>query len=68
MLGAPGLEKVERFCAAHLSDRDAVGPQPERRTDEIGERGDAVLRAQGNQVWGSALQFAGVFDRNHPII
>ena len=29
MAGAPGLEQVERFGAAHFADRDAVGAQPQ---------------------------------------
>ena len=30
MAGAPGLEEIERFGAAHLADRDAVGAQAQR--------------------------------------
>jgi len=29
MTGTPGLEQVERFCTAHLADRDAVRTQPQ---------------------------------------
>ena len=43
MAGAPGLKQVQRLGAAHLADRDAVGPQAQRRADEIGQRGRAVL-------------------------
>ena len=50
MAGAPGLQEIERFGAAHLADRDAVGPQAQRGAHEIGERGDAVLGAQRHEV------------------
>src|SRR5262249_60334842 len=43
MPGAPRLEEVKRFGTPHLTDRDAVRPQPKRRAHEIGERRDPVL-------------------------
>jgi hypothetical protein len=64
--GAPGLEEVERLGAAHLADGDAVGAQPERAADEFGERGDAVLGAQRDQVRRAALEFARVLDQHDP--
>ena len=30
MAGAPGFQEIERLGAAHLADRDAVRPQPQR--------------------------------------
>ena len=62
MAGVPGLEHVERFGAAHLADRNAIGPQPQRGAHEIGQRGDAVLGAQRHQVGRGALELARVFD------
>ena len=67
MAGAPGLEQVERLGAAHLADRDAIGPQPQRRAHEIGERGDAVLGAQRHQVRRRALQLARVLDQHDAV-
>ena len=67
MAGAPGLQEIERLGAAHLADRDAVGPKPKRRADEIGERGRAVLGAQRHEVGRGALQLARVLDQHHPV-
>ena len=61
---APGLEKVESFGAAHLAVRDAVGAHPKCAADEFGERDDAVLRAQRDQVGCAALEFASVLDQH----
>jgi hypothetical protein len=63
MAGAPGFEEVERFGAAHLADRDAVGAQAQRGADEIGERRDAVLGPHGDEVGRGALQLARVLDQ-----
>ena len=30
MAGSPGLEEIEGLRAAHLADRDSIGPQPQR--------------------------------------
>jgi len=35
MSGAPGLQQIERLRATHLADRNAVGPQTQRRADKI---------------------------------
>ena len=67
MAGAPGLQEIERFGAAHLADRDAVGPQAQRRADEIGERGDAVLGAQRDEVGRAALQLARILDQHDAV-
>jgi hypothetical protein len=67
MAGAPGFEEVEGFGAAHLADRDAVGAQAQRRADEIGERGDAVLGAHGDEVGRGALQLARVLDQHDAV-
>ena len=67
MAGAPGLEEVERLGAADLADRDAVGPQPERGADEIGQRGRVILGAQRNEVWRGALQLARILDQHHAV-
>jgi hypothetical protein len=63
MAGAPGLQQIERFGAAHLADRNAVRAQAQRGADEIGERGDAVLGAHGDKVGRGALQLARIFDQ-----
>ena len=67
MAGAPGLQEIERLGAAHLADRDAVGPQAQRGADEIGERGRAVLGAQRHQVRRGALQLAGILDQHDAV-
>ena len=67
MAGAPGLQKIERFGAAHLTDRDSVGPQPERGAHEVGQRGDAILGAQCHEIWRLALEFAGILDQHDAI-
>ena len=68
MPGAPGLQEIERLGAAHLADRNAVGPQAQRRAHEIGQRGDAVLGAQRHEVRRCALQFAGILDQHHAVV
>ena len=35
MAGAPGLQEIERFGAAHFADRDAVRAQTQGGADEI---------------------------------
>ena len=45
MASAPRLQQVQRLGAAHLADRDAVGPQAQRGADQIGQRGNAILCA-----------------------
>ena len=67
MAGAPGLQQIERLRAAHLADRDAVGPQAQRRADEIGERGRAVLGAQRHEVRRGALQLARILDQHDAV-
>ena len=67
MAGAPGLQEIERLGAAHLADRDAVGAQAQRGADEIGERGDAVLGAHGDEVGRGALQLARVLDQDDAV-
>ena len=67
MPGAPCLQEIQRFRAAHLADRDPIRPQAQGRADEIGERGRAVLGAQRDEVRRGALQFAGVLDQHHPV-
>ena len=67
MAGAPGFQEIERLCSAHLADRDAIRSEAKGRADEIGERGDAILGAQRNQVWCLALKLAGVFDQDHAV-
>ena len=67
MAGAPGLEEIERLGAAHLADRDAVGAQAQRGAHEIGERDDAVLGAQRDQVGRLALKLAGIFDQHDAV-
>src|SRR5690242_14212272 len=36
MAGVPCLEHVERLAAANLADDDAIGPEPQRRANEVG--------------------------------
>ena len=67
MAGAPGLEQVERLGPAHLADRDPVGPKAQGRADQVGERGDAILGAQRNEIGRGALQLARVLDQHHPV-
>ena len=67
MAGAPGLQEIERLGAAHLADRNAVGPQPQGRADEIGQRGRAVLGAQRHEVGRGALQLARILDQHHAV-
>ena len=67
MAGAPGLEQIERLGAAHLADRNAVGPQPQRGAHEVGQRGDAVLGAQRHEVRRRALQLARILDQHHAV-
>ena len=67
MACAPGFQEIERLGAAHLADRDTVGAQAQRRADEIGERGDAVLGAQRHEVGRRALQLARILDQHHAV-
>ncbi len=67
MAGAPGLEEIQRLGAAHLADRNAIGPQPKGRAHEIGQRGGAILGAQRHEVRRGALQLARVFDQHHAV-
>ena len=60
MPGVPGLEHVEGFRSAHLADDDAIGPQPQRRAHQIGQRGDAGLGAQRHAIGRRALELARV--------
>src|SRR5579884_3055274 len=53
MAGAPGLQKIERLGAAHLH--------------EVGERGDAVLGAHGDEIGRAALKLARVLDEDDAI-
>jgi hypothetical protein len=50
MAGPPGLEEVEGLGAAHVADRNAIGPAPQRRAHQIGQRRDALLGAQRDEV------------------
>ena len=67
MTGAPGLQQVQRFGAAHLADGDAIGPQPQRCAHQIGQGRDPVLGAQGHEVGGQALQLARVLDQDDAV-
>ena len=69
MAGVPGLEHVERLAAADLADDDAVGPQAAASTarDPPARRRPALVR-RATQSGRGALQFAGVFDQDHPLI
>ena len=68
MAGAPGFEEIERLSAAHLADRNAVGPQPQGGAYQVGEGRNAVLGAQRDEIGRSTLQFARVFDQDDAII
>jgi len=37
MAGAPGFEQIERLAAAHLANRNPIGPQAQRRLHQIGQ-------------------------------
>ena len=67
MAGTPSFEEVERFGAAHLADRNTVGPKAKRRAHEVGKRGGSILRAQRDQVRRGALQLARILDQHHPV-
>ena len=63
----PCFEQVERFAAAHLSNWNAIRPQPQRGLHQIGERGDAILRPKCDKVRRGALQLARVLDNDDAI-
>jgi hypothetical protein len=65
--GTPGLQQIERLGTRHLTDRDAVGPQPQRGTNEIRQRCDAVLGAQCDEVGRLALELAGILDEHDAV-
>ena len=67
MPGSPCLQQVEGFRAAHLPDGNTIGPKPQRRTDEIGERGRAVFCAQRDQVRRRTLQLARILDQHDAV-
>src|SRR5579883_3537547 len=67
MAGSPRLQQVERLRAAHLTNGNAIGPKPQRRTDEIGERGGAVFCAERDQVGRRALQLARILDQHDAV-
>ena len=67
MAGAPGLEQVQRFGAAHLADGDAIRPQPQRRAYEIGQARNPVFGAKRHEVRRQALQLARVFDQDDAV-
>ena len=67
MAGAPGFEEIERFGTAHLADGDAIRAQAKGGAHKIGQRRDAVLGAQCDQIGRRALQFAGVFDEDDAV-
>ena len=58
----PGFQQIVRLRAANLPDRDAIRSQPQRGTNEIGERGDAILGAERHEIGRLTLPFAGVLD------
>ncbi len=43
------------------------GRKPQRRADEIGERGRAILGAKRDEVRRRALQLARILDEHHPV-
>jgi hypothetical protein len=67
MAGAPGFEQIQGLGAADFAHRNAIGPQPQRRAHQVGERGDAVPGAQRDQVRRLALQLADILDQNDPL-
>ena len=67
MAGAPGLEEIERLGAAHFANRNPVRAKAKAGTDQIRERGNAILGPHRHKVWGAALELAGVFDQNNPV-
>ena len=67
MAGAPSLQQVERFGAADLADRNAVGAQAQRGAHEIGQRDHAVLGAQRHEIRRGALQLARILDQHDAI-
>src|SRR3546814_10631669 len=67
MSGAPRLEQIERFSPANLTDRDAIGAQPQTGANQVGQRCDAVLRPHRDQIGRGALQFPRILDQDHAI-
>ena len=67
MTGAPGLQEIERFGASDFTDRNPIRSQAQRGANEIGERGDTVLGAKRHEIWGFALQLAGILDQHDAI-
>ncbi len=65
--GAPGFDEVERLGAANLADGDTIGPEAQRRADQLGQRHHAVLGPHGDEVGRGALQLSRVFDQNDAI-
>ena len=63
----PGFEKFERFRARHLADWNSIRAKTKGRADEVGERGDAVLRSHGDEVRRGALKLARIFDDDDAI-
>ena len=67
MTRSPGLEQIERFSAAHLTDGNAIGSQTQRRADQIGQSCNAILGPQRDEIGRGTLQFARVLDQDNPV-
>ena len=67
MPGAPGFEEIERLGAAHLTDRDAVGAQSQRRPHQFRQGGDPILGPHRHEIGRCALQLARVLDDDDAI-
>jgi hypothetical protein len=67
MSGAPGFQEIERFSPAHLANWDTIRAQSQGGADEIGQRRDAILRAQRHQIRSLALKLTCILDQDHAV-
>lgn len=67
MAGAPCFQQVQRLGAAHLTNRDTVGPQAQGGPHQFGQGYDTIPCTHGDQIGGCALQFPRIFDQHDAI-
>ncbi len=67
MARVPGLEQRERRAVAHLSDDDAIGPQPHRALEQA-RHIDRVARVKRDGVLGGALDLGRVFENDKAVL
>ena len=64
---AGGHIHVGREVALLPNDHPPPGPQPQRRSHQVGQGRNAVFGAQRDEVGRGALQLARVFDQHHAV-